>query len=351
MRVGIVVSLPSDVERFVPVLRRLSGADFVLPAARWPHPRIDTRRWTLESVLRHGSRPLEEPDESFDLLLVAQNLSARLLRPWLSPRGRVVLWGGETGFSRLSPGERGVSVSDREGSVAMTPSSFDVAFSCAAHEAWLPPARGWPELVLGDPRAEGFFDVGAAARARAYLGLETESRRSRPVLLLLRERADGAIERWARRLCALRADFDLVVAPSERLRLDPEAIHPRALTGPGIRLHQGEKGGRLADLLAAADVVLAEPGARARLAHELGRPTWLLLDDPSDLRRRPDQEPSPLQRAMEGLPAVRDPDRLEEALGDPEVAMEGTAMQRERHRHAAAQLADRLTAATQLLLS
>ena len=46
MSIGFLVTLPEQIGRFEPLVRRMPGARFLLPRGRWPSPWLDSRAWT-----------------------------------------------------------------------------------------------------------------------------------------------------------------------------------------------------------------------------------------------------------------------------------------------------------------
>jgi hypothetical protein len=79
-------------------------------------------------------------------------------------------------------------------------------------------------------------------------------------------------------LARLRAEADLVVAPSSECWLRSRRPVPAALHGPGIHIVRDRLG--WSELLAVADAVLAEPGKMALDALALGKPLTLLAPEP-----------------------------------------------------------------------
>jgi hypothetical protein len=352
MRIGIVVGLPSDVERFEPVLRRLPGAEFVRTRAEWPSPHFDARGATDRALLRRGRSALDEASADFDLLMARDSYSPTHLQDWLTERGRLVAW-RDPGFrSRLAPEERPDVESDVvAGPLGVLTARAEVAFTALSSSCWRHRnARRVVEVLTGDPIADAFFDVGAAARARASLGCHDDAR---PLVLVLAEQADGACTRWSGEIAGLRSEYEVVLLPSDRLLLHASWRFPRAWGGPGMHLRRDESEPALADLFAAAAVVIAEPGARGRLAAELGVPTLIAVENPALYRNRVGEVPSPLWESVEQLHQCESATSLAGMLTDLRGGGANADLSegRELHRGAARCLADRLCAAAQLLVS
>jgi len=225
----------------------------------------------------------------------------------------------------------------------------EVSLVTVSSEVWCRHPKGLLEVVTGDPISDGFFDVGAASRARAALGIDTSS--DRPLLTVVVHRARGAAWQWAEAVTALRSEYEVALYICESSRLDPAWVFPRCWRGPGLYVADSDLGLRLADLMAASAAVIGEPSSRTRLAQELGIPTVGISDGGRELRRAPDaMATDPL------LPAViemgcEDPDHLGSTLREAVAASGHVQSARELHRNAAARLADRLCAALQLLAS
>jgi hypothetical protein len=345
MRIGVVAGLPSDVERFEPVLRRLGGSDFLLPDAHRPSPRFDARRQTLDALRRVGRDALTEPTGDFDLVLARDVYRPQHLSPWLASWGRLVAWRDPGQPPHLMGRHPWAKPRACEGQLGTLTARVELAFVAASSPVWRLHPEGVPEVVTGDPLAQQFFDVGAAARAHAALGL---ARDDRPILAVLCDSTRGAMWRWADAVARLRSDHEVVLAVSEAAEIEATAGIPRAWRGPGLHWARSRPRLDLADLLAAATLVLADPGSRARLSFELGRPTLLGVDGivPTG------DGPANLRQAMEGMRVCDDPHHLEALLRETleEPCAPKALPDRELHRRAADRLADRLCAASQLLV-
>ncbi len=249
MRVGFIVTLCEQLERFEPILRRTPGARFLVPAGRWPSPHHDSRQRILQCLYRRGLPPVTEAGGDFDLVVTAGESPASSIEAWLRPGGTLVQW-RDPCHPSFSP----------------TASSLVLA----SGPALLPPDGDLPSAVVGDPLLDTALEAGAAVRARRALGLSVPA--ERPLVLVHAEAGSRAVHALADALASLRLDFDVVVTASTEARLARSDPLPRALSGPGVS-RPGEDIPR-AELLAAADLVLAEGGGLLVEAAALGKPAW-----------------------------------------------------------------------------
>ena len=225
MDIAFVVSLPSDLERFLPLARRLPGAEFVLAPGRWPSAWLDSRRWTAQALRReqlHSARPRRQ----FSLLVAGPGIAPRSLRPWLRPGGRLLPW-----TAKLN--ER-----------------------------------------FGDPRLAAANEPGAAARARHRLGVGAE----RPIWLAVVDELDPASQRCFGKLASYRSEAEWLVVASQSAWLRSPRPMPPALAGPGIRVLRQPQS--WAELLAAADGVVGNDRAALCDAIELAVPALLIAGRP-----------------------------------------------------------------------
>jgi hypothetical protein len=154
------------------------------------------------------------------------------------------------------------------------------------------------------------------------------------VAVVLIEHLDGSVARWASAIGALRSDFQLVLWAHDRCWLQTLRPFPRALSGPGVRRVDPDAGIALAELLAAADLVLGERGSTAALAHAIGRRILLLQDDPSRVRAGVRSLIDPGVEATSSIPFIEDASHLAKALDEirrapaPDVVSEMNAVPR-----------------------
>jgi hypothetical protein len=287
MRTGFLVTLPEQLDSFEPVLRRTPGSSVLVPSGRWPSPHFNTRAEVLRIVREHGLVPLVEPRGDFDLLVSHGELPERKLRAWLRERGALVEW--------RDPGTPG-----RIPSATLTLLSGPLLRDDDPTNA---------SVVIGDPVLDTALQLGARSRGRCALGLPAQSERA---LVLLRAEAGGeGLNALSHTLASLRVEADLVLScASARRLLDPSPLG-RALEGPGI--FPAAERVPLAELLAASDLVLAEPGDTLLRAAALGRPalglgSWTLAGNVGAAR-------TPLSRALRALEWADDEDQLHRACG------------------------------------
>lgn len=287
MRTGFLVTLPGQLESFEPVLRRTPGSSVLVPSGRWPSPHFNTRTEVLRIVRDHGLEPLEEARGDFDLLVSHGELPERSLRAWLRERGALVEW--------RDPGTPG-RISSATLTLLSGPALRDDD-----------PANA--SVVVGDPVLDAALQLGARSRARCALGLPSQS--ERPLVLLRAEAGGEGLRALGHALASLRVEADLVLScASARRLLDPSPFG-RALSGPGI--FPAAERVPLAELLAASDLVLAEPGDTLLRAAALGRPSlglgsWTLATSAG-------AERTPLARALGAFEWVDDEDELRRARG------------------------------------
>lgn len=249
---GVLFALPEHVERFEAVLRRGLGAEALLPSGRWLPARRDSRPVVRAALRRRGWVACERPEPRFDRILVDAAVPPAAVVPWLAPGGRVVLWyGGGRSPWVLGPAAAG----------AAQPPIAALVTVAGVERAGLHPEH---TTVIADPRLDPADEPGAAARARSALGLDVR----RAVLVVAPERALPS-DRWAEALVSLRADAQLVFAPTGPVWLRDR--WPRAWTGPGPFVAAPGDAPALPDLLAAADVVLCDGESMARAALACGR--------------------------------------------------------------------------------
>jgi hypothetical protein len=245
MRVGLLIHRLEQIERFEPVARRLPGARFCLPPGRWPSKRVDSRTLIARILAARGLPPVIQPRSDFDLVLSDGGLPEAATRAWLRPRGALVRWRDGTG-----------EVDVRRGAPALI---------LATGPALLPPDGTTPAQAVGDPLLDAVRESGARGRARSFLGLD--GRPDRPVILVHAD-ADG-VDALAPALARLRDQAEIVVTVAWERRLAGGAVFPPALQGPGVaRILDGPP---RADLLAAADLVVADPGVFLSQAVAAGR--------------------------------------------------------------------------------
>ncbi len=209
---------------------------------------MDSRKWTARVVRERGWQPQIRPAANLGAIVTCGEVPAARLRAWLRPDGDIVLWRDEQTPEHLL--------------AALLPLA---ALVLAPGEAW---ALGTRLAVTGDPRLDAALEPGAAARARGYLGLGAPGERA---LVLVLPSADGvAFEKMGRAIVTLRADADVVVAPPSLRWLSGRRPVPDALYGPGVSVVVGRP--TRAELLAAADLVIAESGMALFDALALGVP-------------------------------------------------------------------------------
>lgn len=292
MDLGFVLTLPSDLERFEPLARRLPGSGFVLAPGRWPSAWLDSRRW-LERSLRARRRHCEPARRQFSLLVAPAGLPARSIAPWAAPGARLL---------RLR--------------------AADPRF--------------------GDPRLDAAFEVGAAVRARRTLGLSGE----RPIRLIVSGDPERQLARFAAVLASMRSEAELVVMPSESAWLRSGHRLPRALQGPGIAILREEI--PWAELLAACECVMGDDLPALVDAMRLGKPAMLLSDVPPTAPQFPRADDQVLRDALDLLPIVIEPAALHAAIGSlpndwrERELLAGSQLRRLRKRcdgHAAARMA------------
>lgn len=289
MRVGFALTLPEQLDRLEPVARRIPGARWIVPAGRWPSPWLDSRQWLIEALERRGLPEPAAPLGELDLVLLSGGVPSEAVGPWLAPTGAPL---------RLSD-ERDTALE---------------AGGLAVAAAW-----GSDSMELGDPRLDEARGAAARARARSLLGLSTDA--PRPVLLVRSERGGVALARLAPAVARMRAEWDIVVAPSAECWLRSPRPVPAALHGPGVLVLRDSL--RWSELLSLADAVLAEPGRLALDAAALGLPTALMtLESPRSGRVG---VPShwPHSDVWSDLPQVHDPqDLVPESFVRREAALE-----------------------------
>ncbi len=287
MRVGFIVTHREQAERFEAVLRRTPGARFLVPAGRWPSFHHDPRQEVLQWLVRHGLFPVIRPSADFDLVITAGEIPEASTRSWLRPHGTIIGW--------------------RDPSVVPLPSRPSLVL-CSGPA--LRPAEGnRPWAVVGDPLLDAAREPGARFRARAALGLP--SRSERRMLLLHFERDPAGLGGLVEDLARWRGEVDLVVTASTRVRLGSPTPLPRCLSGPGV-YRPGDSIPH-ADLLAAADLVLAEPGPLLVEAAALGCPAYGLgsWNRPS---RRSGAVEDPLDRILGGWQWIDDGEQLRKVI-------------------------------------
>jgi len=270
MRIGFAVTLPEQIDRFVPVAARIPGVRWIVPPGRWPSAWLDSHQWTRKILLGRERVQIAEAQACLDLIVTGGGVRAESLRPWQHPAGELVRFVDEW----------------------------------AAPPAWDAELLA-PDSFGGDPRIEVALEPATRARARANLGLSSST--SRPCVVIRAEESGGVSSHFAPELSRLRFEFDLIVAPANATWLHGRTPVPRALHGPGIAIVRDRLS--WAELLAVADVVIAEPGAFAADAQRLGKPLVLLgVERARRLGQR--SWTGDFERAV----AVRDPGQLEAAL-------------------------------------
>ncbi len=297
MRTGFLVTLPEQLECFEPILRRSPGSSILVPQGLWPSPHLNSRDELLRLTRQRGLTPATEPQREFDLVVSHGELPESSLRAWLRDRGTLVQWRGPGDQGRLSWATLALLSGPRL--------HEDDPFSASE--------------IVGDPQLDTALQVGARSRARSFLGLSTDL--GRPLFVLRAEAQCGGLKTLAPALARLRLDADLVLSCSSLRRLDDPKPFDRVLSGPGI-LVAGEKIAT-ADLLAAADLVLAEPGEFLLRAAALGRVSLGLGS--WNLKRSLGGRGTPLDVALAEFEWVDDSDRLSRALAwaqeDPRALM------------------------------
>jgi hypothetical protein len=228
--IAFAVSLPSDLERFLPLARRLPGAEFLLAPGRWPSDWLDSRRWTAQALRRQNLRA-SQPRRQFSLIVSGPSIPSRALVPWLRPGARVLPW---TNALRQR---------------------------------------------FGDPRLSLRHEPGAAARARNRLGLLGD----RPIWVVAVSAESAADASLFAQLAAHRATAELVVVASESAWLRSPQPLPRALAGPGVRCVREEV--PWGELLAACERVIGNDRDALCDAIECGTPSLLLSASPLRARR------------------------------------------------------------------
>lgn len=287
MRTGFLVTLPEQLESFEPVLRRTPGSNVLIPLGRWPSFHLNSRAEVMHIARERGLEPLTTPQGDFDLLVSQGELPESGLRSWLRERGALVEW--------RDPGTLG-QISSATLTLVSGPSLREDDPSCAS-------------VVIGDPILDIALQVGARSRARCALGLSPES--ERPLFLLRAEAGGEGLRALTQALASLRVEADLVLSCSTARRLLDPLPFGRALQGPGVypkREMLGE-----AELLAASDLVLAEPGVTLLRAAALGRPTLGLGS--WNLQGSSGQRQTPLARALQAFEWVDDSTQLARARG------------------------------------
>lgn len=261
---AVLFSMPEDVERFEPVLRRCHGAEALLSPGRFLPATRDSRALVRAALRERGWLPRERATRAFDRILTTTRVAPSAVAAWLAPGGRAVLWHDPAIASRW---EVGVGTSSRS---ALQPEIAAVAAPTAACLTGVHPEHA---TAVGDPLLDVSFETGAAARGRAALGLSGD----RPVLVVA---LDAIPEpRWAAAIAALRAEADVVLLVADALWLAGDGGRwPRTLTGPGLYLVGPAGLCRRAEALALADCVVARPGALLDAARRRGRRTLVLAD-------------------------------------------------------------------------
>ncbi len=279
MRVGFLITLSDQIERFEPVLRRTPGARFLVASGRWPSAHRDSRAEIIRRLSESGLAPVISPRAEFDLVVAGTESPESSVRAWLRPRGMRVLWQ-----------EPDAPETSRSPSLIL----------CAG-EASLPLDPASLAQSIGEPFLDAALARGTRPQARHRLGLDCDA--SRPVLLVHGEAQGGALEYLAAALAALRLDFELLVSASELRRLERRVAIPSALRGPGIHRLPAEF--PRAEALAACDLVLAEPGVLLLQAAALGRPAVAL--GARDARRGPREIRLPTELVLDSTLWVHDP--------------------------------------------
>ncbi len=250
MDVGILVSLPEHIERFEPVVGKLPGSDFVLSDGRWPSQWRDSRRMTTARLAATG-RAWARRSRQFDVLVATNAVACSVVQERLRPRGRLVVWRDDPSVDDMLMGDVAVAGEDGGASV-ITSVQPPVVLSAGAD--WLPdPLDPW-SCAVGDPAVDAASSAAARARARAFLGLTDPDR---PCVLVYQRSYDGAVQHLAPALARLRADCDVMLRVHSRAWLGGSQPVARCFRGPGVSVVTTVP--TRAELLAAADVVLAEP--------------------------------------------------------------------------------------------
>ena len=248
MRIGFLITLSEQIELFEAVLRRTPGARFLLPAGRWPSTHLDSRAEILRILQERRLPPVIEARGEFDLVVAPGDLPSSTLLSWLRPGGAWALWRGP----RMAWSSPGASLL-----LAAGP-AFSSSLSCQ------------PSAIVGDPILDTALETGARSRARHALGIDTSDQQA--VILLHGEANSTGLSSLGPQISLLRTEAWLVVTCSTLKSLDESQPLPPALIGPGV-IRPGRSVPR-AELLAAADLVLAEPGSLLLEAAALGRPCF-----------------------------------------------------------------------------
>lgn len=280
MRVGFLISLCDQIERFEPVLRRTPGSRFLVGPGRWPSAHRDSRAEIIRRLGASGLAPVISPRPEFDLVVAGSEIPENSIRAWLRPRGTRVHW------------------READAPAPLVPSAL---LLCGGEGSRPPQGAGLVECV-GDPALDAATEPATRSRTRQRLGLGEDL----PVLLVHGEEPAGNLDALATAVATLRTEFRILVGASERRRLRVRSAVPPALRGPGI-LHLPPETTR-AEALAACDLVLAEPGLLLVQAAALGIP-GLALGHPAMLREFRELE-LPIESALRGLEWITDPGEL-----------------------------------------
>lgn len=318
---AVLFALPEDVERFEPVLRRCRGAEALLAPGRFLPATRDSRALVRAALRERGWLPRERATREFDRILTTTRVAPAAVAAWLVPGGRTVVW-HEPGL----PSRWRLGIPEHP-QTALQPEIAAIAAPTADGLDGVHPEHA---IAVGDPLLDASFEPGAAARARAALGL----RGDRPtVVVLLGETPDPS---WARAIAALRVEVDVILMTSDALWLAGDGgSWPRALTGPGIHLVAPTGSCRRADALAVADLVVGRASAMLHTAWRRGRrvlvvnerhqrtETALEIDAPdvgrpsglhesvAELLRQPTQEVAATRDAAARLAGVLDAEALD----------------------------------------
>lgn len=266
---------------------------------------MDSRRWTARVLRQRGWHPVLQPTGDLDLVVTSGEIPAPRLSRWLAPQGAIALWQDHESLSHLAQ----AGLLDPRVSLVLAPG--------AAWLGSLPPLAGVEALEVGDPRLDGACEAGAAARARAYLGVAPAG--ERPLVAVFPSASGSLFDRMARAVVGLRVDCDVVVAPPSLRWLSGRRPVPDALYGPGVSIVVERP--CHAELLAAATVVVAERSTVLHEAIALGKPALGLCQN---LLPGPPASPAvvdPLDGEAQAIHWITDPADLSravaQALADP----------------------------------
>jgi hypothetical protein len=281
LRVGFAISLPEQMERLAPVARRLAGARWIIPAGRWPSLWLDSRQWTTDALRRSAFSTPAAPHAELDLVVLPGGIPPRAVEPWLHPEGGILPFHDER---RSLLGRASLRLSLAPG--------------------WTPSLdEGCEVLFVGDPRLDVAARAATRASARAALGLRDDE--GRRCIVLRSEGGSPALGRLAHALAQLRSEADLIVAPSAECWLRTRRPQPATLCGPGIFVVRDRL--EWAELLAVADVVIAEPGKFALDALALGKAVLLMGSEPLRAGRFAVPASWPQKQLWQELPFVHEP--------------------------------------------